>query len=167
MIADLKPAAPPKPEVGPATWEFVERLKDATEMKLVLKGIVTREDAEMAVEYGADVVYVSNHGGRAENSLRSAVECVPEVVAGVAKQVPVMVDSGFRRGTDIFKALALGATAVGVGRPYIWGLAAFGQEGVEAVLNILRRELQMVMRQAGTPAVSKITIAYVIDRRNW
>jgi len=164
MIADLKPA-PPAPEAGPATWEFVKRLKDATPMKLVLKGIVTREDTELAVEHGVDAVYVSNHGGRAENSLRSAVECVPEVVAGAAGRAPVLVDSGFRRGTDIFKALALGATAVGVGRPYIWGLAAFGQEGVEAVLNILRRELQMVMRQAGTSTVGKITKASIIDRR--
>jgi isopentenyl diphosphate isomerase/L-lactate dehydrogenase-like FMN-dependent dehydrogenase len=90
---------------------------------------------------------------------------VPEVVAGAAGRVPVLVDSGFRRGTDIFKALALGATAVGVGRPFIWGLAAFGQEGVEAVLNILRRELQMVMRQAGTSTVGKITQASIIDRR--
>jgi isopentenyl diphosphate isomerase/L-lactate dehydrogenase-like FMN-dependent dehydrogenase len=163
MLADLKPA-PPAPEAGPETWEFVKRLKDATPMKLALKGIVTREDAEMAVQQGVDVVYVSNHGGRAENSLRSAVECVPEVVAGAAGRVPVLVDSGFRRGTDIFKALALGATAVGVGRPYIWGLAAFGQEGVEAVLAILRRELQIVMRQAGTPAVGLITKAYIVDR---
>jgi len=164
MLAGLK-AAPPALEAGPATWEFVKRLKDASSMKLALKGLVTREDAEIAVEHGVDVVYVSNHGGRAENSLRSAIECVPEVVAGAAGRVPVFVDSGFRRGTDIFKALALGATAVGVGRPYIWGLAAFGQEGVEAVLAILRRELQMVMRQAGTPAVGKITQAFVVDRR--
>jgi isopentenyl diphosphate isomerase/L-lactate dehydrogenase-like FMN-dependent dehydrogenase len=133
-------------------------------MKVALKGIVTREDAEIAVSRGVDVVFVSNHGGRAENSLRSTVECIPEVAAGVAGRVPVLVDSGFRRGTDIFKALALGATGVGVGRPYIWGLAAFGQEGVEMVLTILRRELQMVMRQAGTTGVSTITKAYVIDR---
>jgi isopentenyl diphosphate isomerase/L-lactate dehydrogenase-like FMN-dependent dehydrogenase len=97
--------------------------------------------------------------------MRSAVECVPEVVAGVGGRAPVLVDSGFRRGTDIFKALALGATAVGVGRPYVWGLAAFGQDGVEAALAILRRELQMVMRQAGTTAVSRITKAFIIDRR--
>lgn len=164
MVGDLKPA-PPAPEAGPLTWEFVKRLKDATPMKLVLKGIVTREDAEIAVAHGVDAVYVSNHGGRAENSLRSAVECVPEVVAGAAGRAPVIVDSGFRRGTDIFKALALGATAVGVGRPYIWGLAAFGQEGVEAVLAMLRRELQMVMRQAGTNAVDRISKACVVDRR--
>jgi isopentenyl diphosphate isomerase/L-lactate dehydrogenase-like FMN-dependent dehydrogenase len=163
MIADLRPA-PPAPELGVPTWDFVKRLKDASPMKLVVKGIVTREDAEIAVQHGVDVVFVSNHGGRAENSLRSAIECVPEVVAGVAGRVPVMVDSGFRRGTDIFKALALGATAVGVGRPYVWGLAAFGQEGVEAVLGILRRELQMVMRQAGATAVARITRASIVDR---
>jgi isopentenyl diphosphate isomerase/L-lactate dehydrogenase-like FMN-dependent dehydrogenase len=87
------------------------------------------------------------------------------VAAGVAGRVPVIADSGFRRGTDIFKALALGATAVGVGRPYIWGLASFGQEGVEMVLAILRRELQMVMRQAGTPLTGRISKASLVDRR--
>jgi isopentenyl diphosphate isomerase/L-lactate dehydrogenase-like FMN-dependent dehydrogenase len=163
MIAGLKPT-PPAPEIGTPTWEFVKRLKDATPMKLLVKGIVTREDAELALQHGVDGVWVSNHGGRAENSLRSALECVSDVAAGVKGRAPIIVDSGFRRGTDIFKALALGATAVGVGRPYIWGLAAFGQEGVETVLSILRRELQMVMRQAGTVDVGKITRAYVIDR---
>lgn len=164
MIADLKPA-PPAPETGPPTWDYVKRLKDASSMKLVLKGIVTREDAELAVEHGVDAVFVSNHGGRAENSLRSTIECVAEVAAGAAGRMPVFVDSGFRRGTDIFKALALGARAVGIGRPYIWGLAAFGQEGVETVLAILRRELQMVMRQAGTTTIAAITGAYIVDRR--
>ncbi len=164
MIAELKPG-PAAPEIGPPTWDSVKRFRDTTPMKLVIKGIVTREDAEIAVEHGVDGLYVSNHGGRAENSLRSAIECVPEVVAGAAGKAPVMVDSGFRRGTDIFKALALGATAVGVGRPYVWGLAAFGQEGVEAATAILRRELQMVMRQAGTTAVGRITREYLVDRR--
>ena len=77
--------------------------------------------------------------------------------------MPVLVDSGFRRGTDIFKALALGATAVCIGRPYVWGLAAFGQPGVEAVLDLLRRELELVMRQAGTPSIAKIDSSFVID----
>jgi isopentenyl diphosphate isomerase/L-lactate dehydrogenase-like FMN-dependent dehydrogenase len=86
------------------------------------------------------------------------------VAAGVAGRVPVLIDGGVRRGTDIFKALALGATAVGIGRPYIWGLASFGQEGVEAVLDILRRELQMVMRQAGTSSIANITRHHVIAR---
>jgi isopentenyl diphosphate isomerase/L-lactate dehydrogenase-like FMN-dependent dehydrogenase len=164
MTAGLKPA-PPAPEVGPPTWDYVKRLKDATPMKLVLKGIVTREDAELALQRGVDGVWVSNHGGRAENSMRSTVECVSEVAAAIAGRAPVIVDSGFRRGTDIFKALALGATTIGIGRPYLWGLGAFGQEGVEAVLDILRRELQMVMRQAGTTDLSRITKACVVDRR--
>jgi isopentenyl diphosphate isomerase/L-lactate dehydrogenase-like FMN-dependent dehydrogenase len=165
MLADLIAPATPSPEVGTPTWDYVKRLKDATGMKLLLKGIVTREDAELAIKHGVDGLFVSNHGGRAENSLRSTIECVPEVVAGVAGRVPVIVDSGFRRGTDIFKALALGATAVGVGRPYVWGLSAFGQEGVEAVLDILQRELQLVMRQAGTTTIKQITRAHVVERR--
>ena len=163
MLAQIAPGMA-TPEVGTPTWEFVKRLKDATAMKVLLKGIVAREDAELAMEHGVSGLFVSNHGGRAENSLRATIECVPEVVAGVAGRAPVIVDGGFRRGTDIFKALALGATAVGVGRPYIWGLAAFGQEGVETVLDILRAELQLVMRQAGTTSVPKITREYIVDR---
>jgi isopentenyl diphosphate isomerase/L-lactate dehydrogenase-like FMN-dependent dehydrogenase len=146
------------------TWDYIQRLKDVTTMKIAVKGIVTREDAELAVGRGADAVIVSNHGGRAEESGRAAIECLPDVVNAVAGRVPVLVDSGFRRGTDIFKALALGATAICIGRPYCWGLASFGQEGVETVLDILRRELQTVMRQAGTIAIGQITRACVVDR---
>ena len=143
------------------TWDYVKRLKDATRMKLLLKGIVTREDAERALEHGVDGIVVSNHGGRAEESLRPTIECLPEVVAAVKGKIPVLIDGGIRRGTDIFKALALGAAAVGFGRPQGWGLAAFGQPGVEAVLTILRRELETIMRQAGTPSIRKITHASV------
>ncbi|MFI5059472.1 MAG: alpha-hydroxy acid oxidase, partial [Candidatus Acidiferrales bacterium] len=125
--------------ISPAlNWDYVKRLRDTTTMKLVLKGIVTREDAQIAVEHGVDGIIVSNHGGRAEETLRSTIECLPEVLEGCGRKIPVLVDGGFRRGTDIFKALALGAAAVGVGRPYVWGLASFGQPGVEAVLTILR-----------------------------
>ena len=145
------------------TWDFVKRLKDATKMKLLLKGIVTREDSEIAVEHGVDGIVVSNHGGRAEESLRPTIECLPEVVAAVKGKIPVLVDGGIRRGTDVFKALALGATAVGFGRPQGWGLAAFGQPGVEAVLTILRRELETIMRQAGTPSIRNITRASIIS----
>lgn len=116
------------------------------------------------MEHGVDGIFVSNHGGRAENSLRATIECLPEVVAGVRGRAPVVLDGGVRRGTDIFKALALGATAVGVGRPYIWGLGAFGQEGVEAVLTLLHRELELVMRQAGTTTVTRITGTSVVAR---
>jgi (S)-2-hydroxy-acid oxidase len=144
------------------TWDYVKRLKDATKMKLVIKGIVTHEDAELALEHGADGMVVSNHGGRAEESLRPTIECLPEIVKAVKGRVPVLVDGGVRRGTDIFKALALGATAVGFGRPQGWGLAAFGEPGVEAVLTILRRELEIIMRQAGTPTIRQIAPTSVI-----
>jgi len=146
------------------TWDFVKRLKDNTSMKLIVKGIVTREDAHLAVRHGADGIVVSNHGGRAEESLRSTIECLPEVVDAVKGRVPVLIDGGIRRGTDVFKALALGATAVGIGRPYAWGLAAFGEPGVAAVLTIMRRELETIMRQAGTPSVAAITKAFVTTR---
>lgn len=144
------------------TWDFVKRLKDTTKMKLVLKGIVTREDAELAVAHGVDGIVVSNHGGRAEDTLRSTIECLPEVVAAVKGKIPVLVDGGVRRGTDVFKAMAMGATAVGIGRPQAWGLASFGQSGVEAVLTIMRREFEKIMRQAGTPSIRSITRSFVI-----
>lgn len=162
MLAEFPVGTPTDP--GMPTWDYVKRIKDATTMKVLLKGIVTREDAELAVQHGIDGLFVSNHGGRAENSLRATISSLPEVVAGVANRIPVIVDGGFRRGTDIFKGLALGATAVGIGRPYIWGLAAFGQEGVEVVLTLLRKELELVMRQAGTASVKRITRDYVVAR---
>ncbi len=147
------------------TWDFVDRLKDATSMKVFVKGIVTGEDAALALEHGVEGIVVSNHGGRAEESGRSTIECLPEVASAVSGRIPVLIDGGFRRGTDVFKALALGADAVGIGRPYLWGLAAFGQPGVEAVLTILRRELEMVMRQAGTPSVGQIGRERIVDVR--
>ena len=144
--------------------DFIKRLRDTVSVKLLIKGIVTREDAQLAVEQGVDGLIVSNHGGRSEETLRPTIESLPEVLEGVAGKVPVIVDGGVRRGTDIFKALALGAAAVGVGRPHCWGLGAFGQAGVEAVLEILRRELRTIMRQAGTVSLDKITGEYVIPR---
>jgi 4-hydroxymandelate oxidase len=149
------------------TWDSLDKLRALTRMKIVIKGIVTREDAEIARARGVDGIIVSNHGGRSEDSGRGAIESVREVVEAVGGTMPVLVDSGFRRGTDIFKALALGATAVCIGRPYVWGLAAFGQPGVEAVLGMLRRELELVMRQAGTPSLARIDSAYVVDRGRW
>jgi 4-hydroxymandelate oxidase len=145
-------------------WDFVKRLRDTVTVKLLIKGIVTREDAQLAVEHGVDGLMVSNHGGRAEETLRPTIESLPEVIEGVAGRAPVIVDGGVRRGTDIFKAIALGASAVGIGRPYAWGLAAFGQPGVEAVLEILRREFRAIMRQAGTISVEKITRSCIVGR---
>jgi 4-hydroxymandelate oxidase len=138
------------------TWDYIGRLKSISKMKVVIKGIVTAEDAESALKHGADALIVSNHGGRAEASGWGSLDSLPEVLVAVDGEIPVMIDSGFRRGTDIFKALALGANAVCIGRAYLWGLAAFGQPGVEKVLDILRAELAMVMGQMGTPTLKDI-----------
>jgi len=141
---------------------FIDRLRRLVRGKLILKGVVTGEDAVFAVEHGADAIVVSNHGGRNEETGRATIDCLPEVVAATRRRIPVFIDGGIRRGTDIFKALALGATAVGIGRPQVWGLAAFGQSGVEAVIDILGRELATIMRQAGTPNLSAISPTSVI-----
>jgi isopentenyl diphosphate isomerase/L-lactate dehydrogenase-like FMN-dependent dehydrogenase len=107
-----------------------------------------------------DGIIVSNHGGRAEESGRGTIDCLPEVVEA-AGRLPVLIDGGFRRGTDVFKALALGARAICIGRPYLWGLAAFGQTGVERVIAMLRSELELVMRQCGARSVAEITRNHV------
>jgi len=143
------------------TWDFVKKLKDFTSLKIVLKGIVTYEDASLCVEHKVDGIIVSNHGGRAEESGRATIDSLPEVLSAVNGKIPVLVDCGFRRGSDIFKGLALGANAICIGRPYLWGLAAFGQEGVEVVLKILKAELKTVMMFAGTKKVSDINSAYI------
>jgi isopentenyl diphosphate isomerase/L-lactate dehydrogenase-like FMN-dependent dehydrogenase len=135
---------------------FLERLRKLVTVKFLVKGIVTAEDATQAMRAGVDGIVVSNHGGRQEETLRSTIECLPEIVAAVGGRIPVFIDGGIRRGTDIFKALALGATAVGIGRPQAWGPAAFGQPGVEAISGILARELRTIMRQAGTPDLKSI-----------
>jgi isopentenyl diphosphate isomerase/L-lactate dehydrogenase-like FMN-dependent dehydrogenase len=152
---------PPQLEKGTPTWEYVDRLKQSTSMKVLLKGIVTEEDAALAVEHGVDGLFVSNHGGRAENSRRATIVSLPEVVKGTGGRIPVICDGGFRRGTDVFKAIALGATAAGIGRPYIWGLGAFGQEGVEAVLAILRKEFELTMKQSGTTTLKQISARHI------
>lgn len=108
-----------------------------------------------------DGLIVSNHGGRGEESGQATIDSLVEVVEGAKRRLPVLVDGGIRRGTDIFKALARGADAICIGRPYVWGLAAFGQPGVEAVLDILRRELITIMRQAGTRRLSEIDRSYL------
>jgi 4-hydroxymandelate oxidase len=148
-----------------ATWATVDRLRQITRMKVMLKGLDSAEDAQLAVEHGVDGIIVSNHGGRAAETLRPTIECLPEVVGAVRGRVPVFVDGGVRHGADIYKALASGAQAVGIGRPYIWGLSAFGQEGVERVLEILRAELTLTMKQMGTPTIKDITAARVTPVR--
>jgi isopentenyl diphosphate isomerase/L-lactate dehydrogenase-like FMN-dependent dehydrogenase len=143
------------------TWEFVDRLRKATSVKLFIKGIDTREDARLAVEHGFDGILVSNHGGRSTETNRATIEALPEVVAEVGGRIPVFVDGGVRRGTDVFKALALGAKAVGIGRPFLWGLGAFGQPGVDRVLEILQGELKLAMGNCGAQTVAAIDRSYV------
>lgn len=144
-----------------ADWSYVQRLKKLTKMKLVLKGIETAEDARLCRETGVDGILVSNHGGRSAEDLRPTIQSLPEVVEAAGKDMVVMVDGGVRRGTDIFKALAMGARAVGIGRPYVYGLAAFGQDGVERAIDILNAEFQRTMRQCGTKSIREITSASV------
>jgi isopentenyl diphosphate isomerase/L-lactate dehydrogenase-like FMN-dependent dehydrogenase len=143
------------------TWDMVGWLHDHCDMRVVLKGVVTAEDAELAVAHGADGLIVSNHGGRQEESDRSTIECLPEVAAAVDGACPVLIDGGFRRGTDVFKALALGADAVCIGRPYIWGLSAFGQQGVEHALDLLDAELIRIMQLAGVTTIADIDAGFV------
>ncbi len=147
-----------------ATWEFVDRLRETTDMKLVLKGIVTREDAELCIEHGVDGIVVSNHGGRNVPSARGTIESLPEVVDAVAGRIPVIVDGGFRRGSDMLRALALGADAVGIGRPYLWGLGAFGEAGVDAVLQMLTDELRQSMQLIGAPSLEVLNRSFVDGR---
>ncbi len=143
------------------TWDFLKRLRDVTRMKILVKGILAHEDAVLAVENGIDAIIVSNHGARSEDSGRSTIDALPEIVEAVRGRMPILVDSGFRRGTDIVKALCMGATAVCVGRPYIWGLGAFGQPGVERVLELLRIELRATMQQVGAPSIKHLVPAMV------
>jgi isopentenyl diphosphate isomerase/L-lactate dehydrogenase-like FMN-dependent dehydrogenase len=138
------------------TWDFVDRVKKTTKMKFLLKGIESREDAALAVEHGVDGIMVSNHGGRSMETLKPTIESLPEVLEAVNGRIPVLVDGGVRRGSDVIKALALGAKAVGIGRPYLWGLSSFGQPGVERVLDILNGELQLAMRQCGKTSIKQI-----------
>ena len=144
------------------TYDTLRRIKDTTSMKVVIKGIENPEDAALCVQNGADGIIVSNHGGRATESGRATIDSLPEVVQAVRNRVPVLVDGGFRRGTDIFKALALGARAICIGRPYMWGVSAFGQAGVESVLGILRREFNLVMAQCGKQSITEIAPSSIV-----
>jgi len=142
-------------------WDLIKRLRDLVKVKLVLKGILAFEDAKIAADSGIDAIVVSNHGGRVEDGVGATIEVLPEIVEAIAGRIPVLVDSGFRRGSDIIKALAIGAKAVCIGRPYLWGLGAFGEPGVERVLAILRAETRNAMQQLGAPSVKDLTPAMV------
>jgi isopentenyl diphosphate isomerase/L-lactate dehydrogenase-like FMN-dependent dehydrogenase len=142
-------------------WAFVDRIRKSWTGTFFIKGIDTREDARLCIEHGIDGILVSNHGGRSTETGRATIEALPEVVAEAGSRLTIFVDGGFRRGTDVFKALALGAKAVGIGRPFLWGLGAFGQAGVDRVLEIMQGELKLVMGNCGTRTVADITREYV------
>ena len=138
------------------TWETVREIREMTDLQLVLKGLMIGEDVEKAVEYGASAVVVSNHGARQLDHTGSTIEALEECVQAAGGKIPVLIDGGFRRGTDILKALAMGAAAVGVARPYLWGLASFGQRGVARVIELLRTELALDMGMSGVAKISEI-----------
>ncbi len=144
--------------VNSLDWSFFDQLKKRWGGPVLVKGILTGEDADLAVKHGADGVVVSNHGGRYLEYAPATIEVLPEVVSAVGGKIPVLIDSGFRRGTDILKALALGAKAVCVGRPPLWGLGAYGEPGAKRVLEMLRTELALAMGLCG-----KVNLA-AIDR---
>ena len=144
------------------TWDDLRWIREAAPVPLLVKGLMTAEDARIAVEAGVDAIVVSNHGGRQLDSVLAPITVLPEVVEAVDGRIPVLVDGGFRRGTDVFKALALGAAAVLVGRPACWGLAVAGEDGVADVLRILRTELENTMVLAGTRSLGDITGAHVV-----
>jgi isopentenyl diphosphate isomerase/L-lactate dehydrogenase-like FMN-dependent dehydrogenase len=160
MIALSKDGQPRKG--FPASAKNIEWLKQETALPVVIKGIMGAEDARIAVNAGADALIVSNHGGRILDFNRAAIEVLPEVVAAVGSEVPVLFDSGIRSGGDIVKALALGARAVLLGRPVAWGVAAAGAQGVERVLRILTEEIKRVLILTGVGAVTQITESILI-----
>ena len=149
------------------TWEALDWLCSVTTLPIVVKGIVTAEDAALAVEHGASAIIVSNHGGRQLDSMVSTIEALPEVAAAVNGRVEVYVDGGIRRGTDALKALALGARAVLLGRPVLWGLAVGGQQGVTRVLDLLSDELDLAMALVGCPTLDALSPALVRLPSSW
>jgi isopentenyl diphosphate isomerase/L-lactate dehydrogenase-like FMN-dependent dehydrogenase len=154
---------PSRPNPTP-TWETVQQLRSLTKLPIVLKGILTAEDAERCVQNGVSGIIVSNHGARQLDHVGATIDALPEVVDAVKGRIPVLIDGGFRRGTDILKALALGARAVCIARPYLYGLAAFGQRGVERVIELLRTELALDMGLAGVPNIAAIDRSLVRNR---
>lgn len=143
-------------ERAPITWETLRWLQSATSLPIILKGILTAEDALLAVEYGAAAIVVSNHGGRQLDGAITSIEALPEIVEAVAGRCEIYLDGGIRRGTDILKALASGARAVLIGRPVLWGLAANGAEGVVDVFRLLREELELDMALVGRRTLASI-----------
>ena len=149
------------------TWKDLEWLRSLSSMKLLLKGVLTGEDARLADDAGVDGVIVSNHGGRQLDGAVASLDALPEVVEAAGDRMEVLMDGGIRRGSDVLKALALGARAVLVGRAYLWGLAVDGRAGVHRVLSLLREELTLAMALCGAPSVSAIDRTMVARAPGW
>ena len=143
------------------TWRDLERLAGMSDLPLVVKGVLTREDARLAADAGVAGVWVSNHGGRQLDTVLAGIDALPEVADEVGGEVELLVDGGVRRGTDVVKALALGAKAACIGRPVIWGLAARGEQGVGHVLELLRQEIALALILAGCARPGDVTQAHV------
>jgi isopentenyl diphosphate isomerase/L-lactate dehydrogenase-like FMN-dependent dehydrogenase len=148
---------------GSLTWESVDWLRSITTLPLLLKGVLAGEDARLAVAHGVAGVIVSNHGGRQLDGSMATIDALPDVVRGVEGRVPVLIDGGIRRGTDVLKSMALGASAALIGRPYLWGLAAAGEDGVVAVYEMLAREFELAMALAGCRGVADISPALIVE----
>jgi 4-hydroxymandelate oxidase len=155
-LAGLPPPTLPWFRGAPATWADVDWLRSITRLPILLKGILTAEDAAIAVGRGIDGIVVSNHGGRQLDSVTASLDALPEVVAAAGERCEIYMDGGVRRGTDVLKALALGARAVMIGRPVLWGLAVGGAEGLGDVLAILKNELAFAMALSGRPTIADI-----------
>jgi isopentenyl diphosphate isomerase/L-lactate dehydrogenase-like FMN-dependent dehydrogenase len=147
------------------TWQWMTWARPATKLPIVIKGILTAEDARLAVEHGAQAVVVSNHGARTLDGTPGTLDVLPEVVDAVNGRIPVLVDGGIRRGGDVIKALALGAKAIMIGRPYLWGLAAFGRDGVQRVVELLHGELRIALGLSGAGTLQAVDRTFV--RRAW
>jgi 4-hydroxymandelate oxidase len=143
------------------TWEWMKWVRPATKLPIVIKGILTAEDARLAVEHGAQAVIVSNHGARTLDGMAGTLDLLPEVVDAVNGKIPVLVDGGIRRGGDVIKALALGAKAILIGRPFLWGLAAFGQEGVQRVVELLHGELRIDLGLSGAGNLKALNRSFI------
>jgi 4-hydroxymandelate oxidase len=152
-------------ERAPITWETLRWLQSATSLPIILKGILTAEDALLAIEHGAAAIIVSNHGGRQLDGAITSIEALPEIVEAVDGRCEIYIDGGIRRGTDILKALALGARAVLIGRPVLWGLAANGSEGVYDVLRLLREELELDMALVGRRTLADINSSLILSEK--
>lgn len=155
---------PPPLRFPTPTWDTLQQLHQAADMPVIVKGVLTAEDTEKALKYGLSGVIVSNHGARQLDQVGGTIEALPECVQAANGKIPVLLDGGIRRGTDILKALAIGASAVGIGRPYLWGMGAFGNRGVTRVVELLRAELATDMGMAGLSGVSQIDKSFVRRR---